>query len=257
MDHPILSWSFFLFQEQLDDRYQGVRFYRRKIEDQIIRISLFVFCGEMINLSFREKYFAGIMQELCILHPAAHARETQMSEGISEQMQIQAAAVHALGISAVCRSSKFRFGHGAAINGTAVVLHPVGIDLQRLLCAVIQIAAGGRTDVHNQVATVGDGVDQHPDEHLRGFPGELVAVVAPGAGKGLAGLPGDQLPGLGVAEPVGRLELLGGPQVLLQLSAVVDDDLRLDASGQLDQLLRLPVVLPPSQALSPSPWRWL
>ena len=205
----------------------------------------------MIDLPFREKHFAGVVQKLSIFHPAAQTRKTQMGEGIGEQMHIQAASIHALGIAAVCRSSKFRFGHGAAINGTAVVLHPVSIHLKRFFGAVIQITSAGGTYIHQQVAAAGDGVDQHADEHFRGFPGLLVPIVAPGAGKGLTGLPGDKLSCFRMGHPLSWLILFRRPEILVDSRPVVDDDAGLERTGEIDELFSLPVVL--SLALHPGP----
>ena len=166
-------------------------------------------------------------------------------------MHIQAAAVHALGIAAVGRRGKLRLSHGTAINGTAVVLHPVGIYLKRFFGAVIQVTSGGRTHVHQQVAAAGNGVDQHADEHFRGFPGLLVPVIAPGAGEGLAGFPGDKFSGFRIGHPLGGLVLFGSPQILIDFRPVIDDDAGLERTGESNQLFSLPVVLP--LALHPGP----
>ena len=79
------------------------------------------------------------MQELGIFYLAGKTGQTKMGEGICEHMQVQTASVHALGITAVGRSGELRLGHGAAINGTAVVFHPVSEYLQGFFRAVIQI----------------------------------------------------------------------------------------------------------------------
>ena len=81
------------------------------------------------------------MQELGIFYFAGKTGQTKMGEGICEHMQVQTASVHALGITAVGRSGELRLSHGAAINGTAVVFHPVRVNLQRLLSAVVQISS--------------------------------------------------------------------------------------------------------------------
>ena len=54
-----------------------------------------------------------------------------------------------------------------------------------------------------------------------------------------------------MARPTLQLILFRGPHVLLDLSAVVDDDTGLEAAGQSDELVGLPVVL----ALATHPFR--
>jgi len=70
-------------------------------------------------------------------------------------------------------------------------------------------------------------------------------VVAPGAAEGLAGLPDHRLALHG--DPALGLVLLRGDEVLGDVGAVVDDDARLEAARELDELLALPV--PPALAL--------
>ena len=95
--------------------------------------------------------------------------------------------------------------------------------------------------VHQEISPQGNRLHQHPNEHFRGLPGHLVPVVPPGAGKGLAGLPGDQLPGFRMPHPGLGLVLLGGPDVLINFRPVVDKDVRLQPPGRGNEPLRIPV----------------
>ncbi len=78
-----------------------------------------------------------------------------------------------------------------------------------------------------------------------GFPGRFVAVVPPGPGEGLAGLPGH---GPAVdADPLPGHELLGRPVVpaardVEQVEPVVDDDPGLELADHLEEALGLPLV---------------
>ena len=77
------------------------------------------------------------------------------------------------------------------------------------------------------------------------LPGHLVPVIAPGAGEGLAGLPGDQLAGFRMADPGRWAGYCSGVQMSSSdFGPVVDDECpELQAAGQGDQLLGLPVLL--------------
>lgn len=97
-----------LLQNQFDYRNQGMRLYRRKIQNQIPGVTIFVLGGEMVNCSFRIEDFASVMQELGIFYLAGKTGQTEMGEGICEHMQVQTASVHALGITAVGRSGELR-----------------------------------------------------------------------------------------------------------------------------------------------------
>ena len=101
----------------------------------------------------------------------------RQGEWIGKQMQVQAASVGALGVSAVCGSCDSGLCHGTAIDRTAVIFHPVRIYFQSILRAGIQIASGGRAYIHEQVAAAGHGIYQHADEHFRRFPGLLVPCL--------------------------------------------------------------------------------
>ena len=122
-------------------------------------------------------------------------------------------------------------------------MHPALVNRQRILGPVVKLAPGGGPHVHQQIPAAGHRVHQHADQHFGGLPGGFIPVIAPGAREGLAGFPGDQLAGLGMTHPFGHLILLGGPQILLQLGAVVDNNVRLQGAGSGNQLFSLPVIL--------------
>ena len=231
-----------LFQEQFDDRDEHRRFERGEGDHQQIVPGGFPF-AEMVGLLLPEKQLAAVVEELGVGHLARQAGQLQEPEGIFHQMDVQAGTVLALGEQAAVRGDECRFGHGAAVDGAAVQPHPVGIDPQGRLGALVEVAPGGGADVHQQIAAEGHGADEQ-QQGLGGFPGGFVPMIAPGAGEGLAGLPYDPLAGFGVPDPFLRLVLLGRPEILLEAGAVVDDDAGLQPAGQGDELFRLPVVLP-------------
>ena len=183
------------------------------------------------------------MQKLCVFHLAAKTGNAQIAEGISEQMQIETFAVFTLGQAAISGFFKFWFCHRAAINRAAVVFHPVSEYLQSFFRTVIQIASGGGADVHQQVTAAGNGIDKQADEHFGRFPGLFISEISPGAGKGVAGFPGNELAGFFVAYPLVGLVLFGCPEILINFCAVVDDDMGLQGACSCDQLFCLPVVL--------------
>ncbi len=81
-------------------------------------------------------------------------------------------------------------GLGAAVNGAGVRPHPRAYPAEPVEGPVVEIPPAGRADVEQQVAALADRLDEHADELADGFPGRFVPVIAPGAGEGLAGLPG-------------------------------------------------------------------
>ena len=84
----------------------------------------------MIHLALCEADFTGIVEELDVVHLPRQAVELQVGEGVGKEMQIQSFTVDALREAAILGGLELGLGHGAAINGAAVVLHPPGVNLQ-------------------------------------------------------------------------------------------------------------------------------
>jgi len=68
-------------------------------------------------------------------------------------------------------------------------------------------------------------------------------MIAPGAGEGLAGLPGHKLARLGMARPLCYLILLGCAYISLHACAVVNYNMGLERAHKRNKLLCLPVIL--------------
>ena len=79
-------------------------------------------------------------------------------------------------------------------------------------------------------------------------------MIAPRARQGVAGFPDDFFTGLRMGDPCLYLVLLGSPDILIELGAVVDDDMRLKRTGGGDQLLGFPIVF--SLALADGSGNW-
>ncbi len=123
--------------------------------------------------------------------------------------------------------------------------HPCADARQPIHGPLVELAPGRRPDVQEQIAPFADRVNQHLHQLLHALPGRFVAVVAPGAGEGLAGFP--QHPLAVHFRPFAHHDLLGCPEVpapvsIQQIRPVVDEDVGLQLAYHLDQLLRLPVL---------------
>ena len=239
-----VSFPRFSFQKNFDNRHDGVRFDDREFENEEVVGGGAAF-AEVRDVFFFEEDFAAVVEELCVVDFAREAGEFEILEGVFEEVDVEAFAVFALGEFAAVRAEgeEVGFCHGAAVDGAAVVFHPAGVGGEGGFGAVVEVAAGGGAYVHEEVAADGDGVDEHLDEHFGALPGCFVAVVAPGAGEGLAGFPCDEFTGLRVADPFLRLVLFGGPEILFDFGAVVYDYAGLETAGCGYELFGFPVIL--------------
>src|SRR5579884_2115840 len=156
-------------------------------------------------------------------------------------MQVEPIGLLVVGIATVLGHGELRRRLRAAVDRAAVPAHPLSHPLQAVESALVELSPACRTDVQQEDPALADAIDQHPDQLVDALPALLVAVVAPGAGEGLARLPDDRL--TGHMHPAPRHELLGGLDILIDLQAVVDEDAGLERAHQLDELLTLPLVL--------------
>ena len=192
----------------------------RRLHDRQFQARNFAFVHAEMNL-------AAIVQEFGVFDPIADAIHIQMLEGISEDVAVERVRI-------LRQAAVFGGGQGAgrtAIDGFAVPAHPFFIYAQGGFGARIQFAHGGRSHIHQQVAASRHCIGQHADELSRALPGHFIAVIAPAATEGLAGLPDDWL--AIDMHPAARLHLfwridIGGAG---QVEAVVDDDIGLQAAA--------------------------
>ena len=104
----------------------------------------------------------------------------------------------------------------------------------------IEVAAGGGSHVEQQVAVLGDPVDQHPDQQIDRLVVLVVAEVAPAPVQGLTGLPRHWASV--DLHRLGRLVLLRRDEVTRNAQPIVDQDAGLQLAGEGEQLLRTPGV---------------
>ena len=150
-------------------------------------------------------------------------------------MDVQPARVRIVGEPAVLWDRELRRRLRAAVDRATVTAHPVAHAAQAVQGATVQLAPPGRADVEQQVAALADGVRQHADQLAHALPGGFVTMVAPGAGEGLARLPGDRH--AVHLDPALRLPLLRGLDVpaVVQVQAVVEQHARLQlADGPVE-----------------------
>ncbi|OPZ86709.1 MAG: hypothetical protein BWY76_00820 [bacterium ADurb.Bin429] len=159
-------------------------------------------------------------------------------------MHIEAVRLRVVGKAAVPRRFEFRRRLGAAIDRAAMALHPLAQSGEAVKRAGIELAASGRADVQQQVAALADGVNEHLHKLIYALPRRLIAMVAPGAGEGLAGFPHHRL--AFVHDPAARLELLRRLDIpaVGQVKTVIEDDLRLQFAHHGVEFLALPVLTP-------------
>jgi hypothetical protein len=102
----------------------------------------------------------------------------------------------------------------------------------------IEVAAGGRSHVEQQVAVLGDSVDEHPDQQVDRLVVLVVAEVAPASVQGLTGLPRHWA--AVDLHRLGRLVLLRRDEVTRNAQPIVDQDVGLQLAREGEQLLRTP-----------------
>ena len=123
-------------------------------------------------------------------------------------MQVQPVA--ALRVAAVGGRAE---GTGPGADDRPLVqAHPAADAAQRRY-RPRHLAAAVGPDVEQQVAVLGHGVNEHPDQQVNRLPVKVVAVISPAAVEGLARLPGHRRlhqhrPGWLVL--LGRAEVGGG-----------------------------------------------
>ena len=187
-----------------------------------------------------------VVEQLRVLDTRAKALQMHMAEGPVEEVQVEPVAV--LGVAAVSRRREL--ARSAAVDRARVQAHPLADAAQRCQRSRLQLAAGVGADVEQQIAVLGDRVDEHLHQHVDRFPVQVVAIIAPTAVEGLAGFPEHRL--AVDHHGTGWLVLLRRGEVAGNIEAIVDEDARLQARAPWPSASPNPSPRGPCPQTSPS-----
>ena len=114
--------------------------------------------------------FAAVAEQLRIFHFVRQSGQMDMFERPAEEMQIETLRLRIVRVATVARRDEFRGSLPASVNGPRIVFHPEGVCIQTSHRPLVDVAAGCRADIHQQIAAARHMVNQHLDAHFCRFP---------------------------------------------------------------------------------------